>query len=253
MGQFHHTTNIILPKVIPDTTIHRITIVFRYHIQPIHSLHPKRGSRQGKLKIHPRHRSVPVIIQPLVIDITEVHPQLPHILHPEMLGGNYVIAVPVSVTHRRRTRKTKNDKNSSLRYMNEKADRAQSWGVELDVRKNLGFIGMPNLSLVLNAAWIYSNVTFVPGEVVSEPDRPMQGQSPYVINAGLYYSSERLGLDVALLYNRIGKRIVGLGKSNSVNPDPNTLIPDSYEMPRNVLDFSVSKRIGRRVTLSCSV
>lgn len=106
LGQFHHTTNIILPKVIPDTTIHRITIVFRYHIQPIHSLHPKRGSRQGKLKIHPRHRSVPVIIQPLVIDITEVHPQLPHILHPEMLGGNYVIAVPVSVTHRRRTRKT---------------------------------------------------------------------------------------------------------------------------------------------------
>ena len=142
------------------------------------------------------------------------------------------------------------DMGGSLRYMYENADRAQSWGVELDVRKNLGFIGMPNLSLVLNAAWIYSNVTFVPGEVVSEPDRPMQGQSPYVINAGLYYSSERLGLDVALLYNRIGKRIVGLGKSNSVNPDPNTLIPDSYEMPRNVLDFSVSKRIGRRVTLS---
>ena len=52
------------------------------------------------------HRSVPVIIQPLVIDITEVHPQLPHILHPEVLGGSYVIAVPVSVTHRRRTRKT---------------------------------------------------------------------------------------------------------------------------------------------------
>ena len=96
------------------------------------------------------------------------------------------------------------DMGGSLRYMYENADRAQSWGVELDVRKNLGFIGMPNLSLVLNAAWIYSNVTFVPGEVVSEPDRPMQGQSPYVINAGLYYSSERLGLDVALLYNRIG-------------------------------------------------
>ena len=59
------------------------------------------------------------------------------------------------------------DMGGSLRYMYENADRAQSWGVELDVRKNLGFIGMPNLSLVLNAAWIYSNVTFVPGEVVS--------------------------------------------------------------------------------------
>ena len=47
--------------------------------------------------------------------------------------------------------------------------------------------------------------------------------------------------------------LVGLGKSNSINPDPNTLIPDSYEMPRNVLDFSISKTIGRYVTLTLAV
>lgn len=145
------------------------------------------------------------------------------------------------------------DMGGSLRYMYENADMAESWGLELDMRKKLDFIGMPNLSVILNAALIQSNVRFNVGEVVTEPDRPMQGQSPYVINAGLYYSSERLGLNVTLLYNRIGKRIVGLGKSNSINPDPNTLIPDSYEMPRNMLDFSISKTIGEYVTVSLSV
>lgn len=145
------------------------------------------------------------------------------------------------------------DMGGTLRYQYENARAAQSMGVELEVRKNLEFMAMPNLSLVLNAAYIYSRVTFNKGEVVTTPDRPMQGQSPYVINAGLYYNSQRLGLSATLLYNRIGKRLVGLGKSNSINPDPNTLIPDSYEMPRNVLDFSISKTIGRYVTLTLAV
>lgn len=145
------------------------------------------------------------------------------------------------------------DMGGSLRYMYENANKAEAWGVELDVRKNLGFIGLPNLSLVLNAAWIESNVTFNPGEVVLEPDRPMQGQSPYIVNAGLYYRSERAGLNVSLLYNRIGKRIVGLGKSNSTEPNINTMIPDSYEMPRDMLDFSISKTIGKSVEIRASV
>jgi outer membrane receptor protein involved in Fe transport len=145
------------------------------------------------------------------------------------------------------------DMGGSLRYNYENAEAAASWGVELDVRKKLDFIGMEDLSLVMNAALIESRVRFHPGEIVSEPDRPMQGQSPYVINAGLYYQSEKRGLNISLLYNRIGKRIVGLGKSNSVHPDINTLIPDSYEMPRNALDFTVGKSVGKRLELRCSV
>jgi outer membrane receptor protein involved in Fe transport len=145
------------------------------------------------------------------------------------------------------------DMGGSLRYNYENAEAADSWGVELDVRKKLDFIGMKDFSLVMNGAWIKSRVHFRPGEIVSEPDRPMQGQSPYVINAGLYYQSEKQGLNASLLYNRIGRRIVGLGKSNSVDPDINTLIPDSYEMPRNALDFTLGKSIGRNIELRCSV
>ena len=145
------------------------------------------------------------------------------------------------------------DMGGTLRYLYENAKEAVSWGFELDVRKNLGFIGMRNFSLVLNAAWIESNVRFAPGEVVSEPDRPMQGQSPYIINTGLYYNSPRWGLDLALLYNRVGRRIVGLGRTTGTNPDPNMMIPDSYEIPRHSLDFNLSKKLGRRVELRASV
>lgn len=145
------------------------------------------------------------------------------------------------------------DMGGSLRYRYENAEAAYSWGVELDMRKKLDALGMKGFSLVANAAWIKSRVHFRPGEITAEPDRPMQGQSPYVVNAGLYYQSEKYGLNASLLYNRIGKRIVGLGKSNNANPDVNTQIPDSYEMPRNALDFTAGKTIGRYVELRCSL
>jgi outer membrane receptor protein involved in Fe transport len=144
------------------------------------------------------------------------------------------------------------DMGGSLRYNYENADRAENWGIELDVRKTLDFIKMKGFSVILNAAFIMSKVRFKEGEIVSEPDRPMQGQSPYVINAGLFYQSEKYGITVSLLYNRIGKRIVGLGKSNSINVDINTLIPDAYELPRNSLDFTIGKSIGKYIEIRCS-
>ena len=146
------------------------------------------------------------------------------------------------------------DMGGSLRYSYENAKAAESFGVEADVQKKLDFMGMPNFSLALNAALIESRVQFAPGEVISEPDRPMQGQSPYVVNAALYYSSPKYGLSASLLYNRIGKRIVGLGKFNSADQnDVNSHIPNTYEMPRNSLDFSLSKAIGKSFELRCSL
>jgi hypothetical protein len=141
------------------------------------------------------------------------------------------------------------DMGGSLRYTHQNAAEAASWGVELEARKKV----WRNLSALVNVAWIRSNVHFQPGEIVPEPDRDMQGQSPYVINAGLFYRSEAAGLQLSLLYNRVGKRVVGLGKSNSVNPDVNTMIPDSYEMPRDLLDLGIRKKISPRVELQCAL
>jgi outer membrane receptor protein involved in Fe transport len=145
------------------------------------------------------------------------------------------------------------DMGGSLRYSYENAKEALSLGVELDLRKKLDFVGLPDFSVIANAALIASNVRFAPGEVVSEPDRTMQGQSPYVINAGIHYSSEKTGLNISALYNRIGKRIVGLGKSNVPDQNINNMVPDSYEMPRNALDLSIIKKIGKHFEIRCSV
>ena len=145
------------------------------------------------------------------------------------------------------------DMGGSLRYLYENADKADSYGVEIEMRKKLDFIKLPSFTLMLNAALIESNVRFRPGEVVVEPDRAMQGQSPYIINAGLFYRSKKGGWDASMLYNRIGKRIIGLGKSNSPDQNINSMIPDSYEMPRNILDVTISKSIGKYIEIHCSV
>lgn len=117
---------------------------------------------------------------------------------------------------------------------------ADNYGIEVDIRKNLDFIGMKNFSLSFNGAWIKSKVRFVPG--TNNVDRPMQGQSPYLVNTGLFYHHADKGWNAALLYNRIGKRIIGVGNRYGTASDGTARnIPNSYEMPRNSIDLSVGK------------
>lgn len=105
-------------------------------------------------------------------------------------------------------------------------------------------MGMRNFSVVLNGSLMKSRVDF--DDESLEHDRPLQGQSPYLVNAGLFYQSPKLGLTVGVLYNRIGKRIVGIGRSDmSVGGSIDNDIPDMYEMPRNALDVVVSKSFGK--------
>ena len=134
------------------------------------------------------------------------------------------------------------DAGGSYQFSFENAESADNYGVEVDIRKDLGFIGLKNFMTTINAAWIKSNVHFSKNSL--EHDRPMQGQSPYLINAGLFYQNEKIGLSVGTLYNRIGKRIVGVGRlSTSSGDNFNNNIPDMYELPRNAVDLTFSKRI----------
>ncbi len=117
---------------------------------------------------------------------------------------------------------------------------ADNYGVELDIRKNLGFMGLDDFSLSFNGSLIKSTVRFDDGNNI---DRPMQGQSPYLINTGLFYN--RSGWSAAILYNRIGRRIVGVGNKYGTGADGSSRnIPNSYEMPRNSLDLSVGWKSG---------
>ena len=58
--------------------------------------------------------------------------------------------------------------------------------------------------------------------------RPLQGQSPYIINTGVYYQKENLS--VSLLYNRIGKRITAVGFNG---------YSDIYENSRDLIDMTI--------------
>ena len=123
-------------------------------------------------------------------------------------------------------------------YMN--AHSAVSYGLELDIRKSLDFMKLKDFSLVLNASLLKSKVIFPDKSI--ELDRAMQGQSPFIVNTGLYYDNSKIGLVFSILYNIIGKRIVAVGQTNQHASEN---IPDTYQMPRHSLDASIQQKIGK--------
>ncbi len=141
---------------------------------------------------------------------------------------------------------------TDLIYSYKNAKSASNYGIELDIRKSLDFIGLHDFSWSFNGALIKSKVQFEKG--AKEENRPMQGQSPYLINTGLFYKNEPLKMDIALLYNRIGKRIIGVGRSEgSSGDDSNARVPHSYEMPRNTIDLSFAKKFGSHLELKLNI
>lgn len=140
---------------------------------------------------------------------------------------------------------------TELTYSYENAHRAINYGVELEIRKNLDFIGLRNLSWSFNGAWIKSEVQFAKGSL--EKDRPMQGQSPYLINTGIFYQNSSIGTSAGILYNRIGKRIVGVGRSSNTTGDNNNTVPNSYEMPRNAIDLTFGQKFSKRWEVKFSI
>ena len=141
---------------------------------------------------------------------------------------------------------------TDLVYSFKNAHVANNYGLELDIRKRLDFIGLRNFSLSFNGSLIKSRVKFPAGS--HEENRPMQGQSPYLINTGLFYRHPTKGLSFAVLYNRIGKRIIGVGRSEgSTGEEENARIPDSYEMPRDMIDLSATKTFGNHWELKLNV
>ncbi len=139
------------------------------------------------------------------------------------------------------------DMGGTYRYSYENAAGAYTAGIEVDVRKRLDFIGMPEVAFVFNGSLVASEVDFKNEGLIQQRSRALQGQSPYIVNVGLYYDSdEDLGLSASVLYNVIGERIMGIGKSITSDPaDVDQYLPDSYEMPRHMVDLTLGKTFGK--------
>ncbi len=130
-------------------------------------------------------------------------------------------------------------------YEFQNAASATLYGTEIEFRKSLAFIAkskqwLEKLFFTGNVSIIYSEVvltnTDASGNTVAPTQRPLQGQSPYLINAGFQYDSKG-GSGFSLLYNRIGQRLALVGNAD---------FGDIYERPRHLVDFQVTQKILKR-------
>jgi outer membrane receptor for ferrienterochelin and colicin len=122
--------------------------------------------------------------------------------------------------------------NDVLSYQN--ADKATTYGSEFEIRKKLDFFGtsfLDRFTFYSNLAYILGNVTFKGAQI----NTPLQGQSPYIINASLSYASSNEEFSVSALYNKVGPRL----KFRAVNGAAFNI----FEMPRDLIDFQLSKKL----------
>jgi TonB-dependent receptor len=119
---------------------------------------------------------------------------------------------------------------STVSFTVANSESAYSAGIELEFRKNItkNLIGSFNTSLIKSDVKVGGFTDY---------SRFLQGQSPYLINAGLYYTAPKTGIQANILYNIIGERIYVIGD--------NVLSSNVFEMPRHVLDMNLSKAIGK--------
>lgn len=125
---------------------------------------------------------------------------------------------------------------------------ANNVGVELELRKSLGFIGstMRDFMLSVNAAFIDSRIVVQQAGVNDE--RSMWGQSPYTLNTTLSYFNPSTRTAVTLAYNTYGRRIIQVNLVGVFQGDPHV-----YELPRHVVDFSVIQPIGDALEFKMSI
>jgi outer membrane receptor protein involved in Fe transport len=124
---------------------------------------------------------------------------------------------------------------------------ARDYGAEIELRKSFAslksetaFAGLVKKFMVTaNFSYIYGRVEKA-DDYVRDKKRALYGQSPYVINAGIYYQDDVRGWSASVLFNMFGSRIVIVGTPT---------IPNVYEMPRALLDATISKRAGDHLTL----
>ncbi len=125
---------------------------------------------------------------------------------------------------------------------------ADVYGVELEVRKNFGFItkGLEKFSLNANVSFIESVVQMADREFESrqlaaregetiDDERQLQGQSPYLINISLNYDDNEKGWQGGLFYNVQGETLEVVGIRN---------VPDAYTQPFHNLTFRLTKAFG---------
>jgi TonB-dependent receptor len=129
----------------------------------------------------------------------------------------------------------------------------KNYGAEFEYRMNLGFLNSKDSISFLKDITLYANASIIRSSVdlsmyagqaeYTNSARPLQGQSPYIINAGIYYSAPK-DVNFSLSYNLVGQRIAIAGSIQE---------PSVWENGRNVIDFQISKMFKKKLELKLNV
>lgn len=130
---------------------------------------------------------------------------------------------------------------NQIEYQNAPAAFAQ--GLEMEYRINIGNFHKKDSSVIgrlLNNLTLFSNLALIRSRVDASgfssgsqyEDRPLQGQSPYVLNTGLSYVDSKYNYSFSAMLNRIGPRIYIVG---------NVLNEEVWEYSRTILDLQATK------------
>lgn len=141
--------------------------------------------------------------------------------------------------------------NGNINYNLRNSDKAKVYGLEFELRKNFGLV-FDDINVLKNLT-AYGNLTLQKSTVtatysIQDPNdinanflvpvkqnRSMYGQTPYLINAGLMYTGDKLGINV--IYNKAGQKTYIVSSS---------LDQIEYEMPRGQLDVQIGYKFLKK-------
>lgn len=123
--------------------------------------------------------------------------------------------------------------NSTFSYRN--ADSALVAGGEVEARIGLGRLtsALSNFDVGANFTLVHSEVQLTEEQRASSTNaqRPLAGQSPYVVNLSLGVSVPETELEVRVYYNVFGPRLIEVGSQG---------LPDVYQQPLHGLDVTAT-------------
>lgn len=144
---------------------------------------------------------------------------------------------------------SRSDQARALYYVN--VPNATNIGAELEYRVKLSYFTKVDTTEFVQNTNFFANFTYVKSKVdvselrgTTQQSRPLQGQSPYLINAGLSIFIPGAKVIFTGSYNISGPRLYIVG---------NKLEPDYWEKPRNVIDCQLARDFGKRWTVRLNV
>ncbi len=121
---------------------------------------------------------------------------------------------------------------------------AVNYGFEAEARVLVSSILPVDSFKWLQQLTVYGNLALVNSAVntggvsgINGDKRPLQGQSPYVMNMGLYYVMDPIQAALSINVNRVAQRVYIVGSSSE---------PALWEAPRTIADLQLVKYLWKR-------